>query len=187
MVRWWLSAGALGLFACLSGCSGGADGEEGLGTLASPLVSSCTADAQCGAGYACTTSGTCVRPSNCYSGATGSGVFIGSLSVDATDTQGDIAALGGAWCVTGNITVKNSTLTDLAGFSSLLSVAGTIDVEDNASLTSLQGLQNLRRLYKLALFRNASLSSLSALSRLDTLSSLHFIIMATSRTLAVQT
>ena len=176
MNKWWLSVGSLGMFACLLGCSAGADSGEGTAELASALVSSCTADVQCGAGFACTASGTCVRPSNCYSGATGSGVFVGSLLVDATDTQADLAALGGAWCVTGDITVKNTALTNVAGLSSLLAVAGTISVEDNASLTNLDGLQNLRRLYKLALFRNSSLSSLAALSRLDTLSSLQVYV-----------
>lgn len=176
MVRRWLSWGSLGVVACSWGCSGAADSDGALAELSSPLVSSCTADVECGAGFACTTGGTCVRPSNCYSGATGPGVLVGSLLVDGTDTQGDIAALGGAWCVTGNITVKNTALVDAAGFSSLLAVAGTISFEDNPSLTSLTGLQNLRRIYKLALFRNASLTSLSALSRVDTLSSLQVYI-----------
>lgn len=176
MVRWWLGGSSLGLLACLSGCAADADNVETAGSLTNPLVLSCTADAECGAGYACTTSGTCVRPSNCHSGATGSGVFVGSLLVDATDTAGDIAALGGAWCVTGNITVKNSALTDVVGFSSLLAVAGTISVEDNSSLTSLHGLENLRRVYKLALFRNVSLSSMTALSKVDTLSSLQVYV-----------
>ena len=160
----------------LSGCALENGGGEEVESGVAALVTSCSADSQCGSGYICASTGACVRPANCYSGATGAGVLTGSLVIDATDTQADLQALNGAWCVTGDVSVKKTALADLTGLNGLNAVAGSISIEDNSALASLQGLDGLRRAGKLALFRNASLSSLSALSQLRTLMSLQAYI-----------
>ena len=162
--------------ALLAGCSGGAELAEQSGSQHAALVTSCATDAECGAGFVCTTGNSCVRPSDCYSGASGPGVFAGSLVIDGTDTQADVAALNGAWCVTGDLSVKKTALTELTGLGSVIAVSSNISIEDNPSLLGLQGLSNLRRAGKLALFRNASITSLSGVSKLQTLMSLQLYI-----------
>jgi uncharacterized membrane protein len=143
----------------------------------SALLSSCATDSDCASGFVCWASGNgCVRASSCYSGSTGPGVFVGSLTVDATDTAADLQSLGNAWCVTGDISVKKTSLADLSGLRGIITVAGNVDIEDNPALVSLEGLNGLRRTSKVSLFRNASLASLSALSRLDTLMSLQVYV-----------
>jgi uncharacterized membrane protein len=109
-------------------------------------------------------------------GASGTGVFQGSLLIDDTDTLLDVQSLGGAWCVTGDVSIKKTALVDVADLSSLVAVGGTVSVEDNPSLTSLHGLESVRRAMKVSLFRNASLGSLGALSQLKTLTSLQVYV-----------
>ena len=165
------------VLAALSGCSPEAEQREEVGTEQQALGSTCAKDADCASGFVCWTSGaSCVRASSCYSGSTGEGVRVGSLTVDATDTAADLQSLGNAWCVTGDVTVKKTSLTDLNGLGGLLTVAGAVSIEDNPALRSLEGLNGLRRTTKVALFRNTSLASLAALSKVTTLSSLQVYI-----------
>jgi probable HAF family extracellular repeat protein len=163
--------------AALSGCALEAEPREEVGTEQQALGSTCVRDGDCASGLVCWTSGaSCVRASSCYSGSTGPGVFVGSLTVDAADTAADLQSVGNAWCVTGDVTVKKTSLIDLNGLGGLLTVAGTVSIEDNPALRSLEGLNGLRRTMKVALFRNTSLASLAALSKLTTLSSLQVYI-----------
>lgn len=170
----WL---VVALVSAMAGCS--VETESGLDAseAESALGSGCAADADCASGFVCWVGGNaCVRASSCYSGSTGAGVFVGSLSVDATDTAGDLQSLGNAWCVTGNVSVLKTSLADLSGLRSLITVAGNVSIQDNPALVSLEGLNGLRRTSQVALFRNASLASLAALSRLETLMSLQVYV-----------
>lgn len=167
----------LALVGLLAGCGSAGDSPESEGELQTALEPACSVDADCASGFVCWTSGaSCERASSCYSGSTGAGVFVGSLTVDATDTAADLQSLGNAWCVTGDVTVKKTSLTDLTGLGSVLTVAGNVSIEDNSSLLSLDGLNGLRRTSKVALFRNSSLASLTALSKLTTVMSLQVYI-----------
>lgn len=160
----------------ISGCAVEAEQAEDAGQVSAPLVTSCVADAECGVDYVCSPTNVCVRPKNCTSGATGPGMLQGSLTIDAVDTDADMQALGGAWCVIGNVSIKKTSLVDVAALSGLVAVSGTISIEDNAALTSLHGFENLRKAFQISLFRNGQLTSLGALSRLKLLSSLQLYI-----------
>jgi hypothetical protein len=173
-MRWY--AAGLALVGAIAGCATTGELDDEVGQAPSALTASCSTDQECASGYVCAPAGICVRPSSCTTGASGTGVLEGSLVIDATDTSLDVQSLGGAWCVTGDLSIKKTALVDLADLSSLVAVGGTVSVEDNPSLTSLHGLENVRRVMKLSLFRNASLESLGALSRLKTLSSLQVYV-----------
>jgi probable HAF family extracellular repeat protein len=174
----WLGVVVTGIFvACSHGEPGEGDGAHEVGQISSPLPSSCLVDADCATvGYVCSPANACVRPQSCVTGATGAGIIPGPLVIDATDTVGDMQALGNAWCVTGNVSIKKTALTDLTGLSGLVAVGGTLSVEDNTALTSLHGFDNLRKAYQITLMRNAALESLSALSQLKLLSALQLYI-----------
>jgi hypothetical protein len=160
----------------ISGCALNTEPEDETGQAQGAIDTSCVVDSECTTGSVCAPAGICVRPSNCAAGATGTGVLPGSLVIDATDTLSDIQSLGGAWCITGDLSIKRTALVDVAGLESLVAVGGTVSVEDNPSLTALHGLENLRRAMKLSLFRNSSLASLGALSQLKTLTSLQVYV-----------
>ena len=182
-LRWgWVVAALVG---SLAGCGVENDSPAEVSEAQSALGASCTADSDCVNGFVCWVSGnSCVRASSCYSGSSGPGVFVGSLTVDATDTALDLQSLGNAWCVTGDVSVKKTTLADLRGLSGVITIAGNVSIEDNPALASLEGLNGLRRTSKVSLFRNASLASLSALSRLDTLTSLQVYVNPALRNLS---
>jgi hypothetical protein len=57
------------------------------------------------------------------------GVVTGDVVIDDVDTFSDLAALAGAWCVTGNITVKNAPIPDLHGLESLVAVGNTLTIQ----------------------------------------------------------
>jgi hypothetical protein len=158
------------------GCSAAGSADASLSSLGSELGTPCENDAACPIGQVCSTAGSCVNPAACGTSATGDGVVQGSFVVDGADTAGDLAPLAGAWCVSGDLTIRNSDLVTLSGLSSLIAVGGTLSIQDNASLVTLDGLQNLRRLLKLSLFRNPELSGLTALTQLKTLSSLQVYV-----------
>lgn len=121
----------------------GGELPESEGQARSALDPACSVASECASGFVCWTSGSsCVRASNCYSGSTGPGVFVGSLTLDGTDTAADLQSLGDAWCVTGDVAVKQTALTDLTGLGGLLTVAGTVSIEDNPGLVSLNGLNH---------------------------------------------
>ncbi len=173
-VRDWLVCSGLGL-GLLAGCSGadaGSSNEES-GSVSQQLTQACQLDSECRpaqTGQICAPSNVCVSPAACYT-ATGPGVVTGDVLIDDVDTYADLAKLQGAWCVTGNITVKNAPIFDLSGFEGLVAVGNTLTIQDSP-LFSLNGLQNLRRLLKISLFRNPYLASLNGMPRLNTLSSL---------------
>lgn len=176
----WLGLMVTGLLAaCSQGEPGDGDGDavEEIGQIALPLPTSCVTDADCATvGYVCSPTNACVRPQSCVAGATGPGIIAGPLVIDAVDTAADLQALGNAWCVTGNVSIKKTALTDLTGLSGLVAVGGTLSLEDNTALTSLHGFENLRKVYQLTLMRNTAVESLSALSRLKLLSTLQVYI-----------
>jgi hypothetical protein len=172
---WFVCWGlGLGLLAGCSGADAGASNEEsGPGSVSQQLTQACQVDADCRpavTGQICAPSNVCVSPAACYT-ASGSGVVTGDVVIDDVDTEEDLAKLQGAWCVTGNITVKNAPLFDLSGFEGLVAVGNTLTVQDSP-LFSMNGLQNLRRLLKISLFRNPYLASLDGMPRLSTLASL---------------
>jgi probable HAF family extracellular repeat protein len=172
--KYWLGMVVTGLLtACAQSEPGGLDSTDELGQVTLPLATSCVTDADCAtAGYVCSPTNACVRPQSCVAGATGAGIIPGPLVIDAVDTVVDMQALGGAWCVTGNVSIKGTALTDLTGLSGLVAVGGTLSLEDNTVLRSLHGFENLRKVFQLSMLRNTAVESLSALSRLKLLSAL---------------
>ncbi len=83
--------------------------------------------------------------------------------------------LGGVTCITGDLRVSNSNLTDLTGLEYLVAVGGNVDVSFNPVLTSFKGLQNLKSAGRLIVAANRTLTSLAELGNLKTLHNGHSI------------
>lgn len=147
--------------------------------MSEALGQSCTLDSECRPGNVCSPTQGCVSPASCYF-ASGPGVVV---VVDDVDTWGDLNQLAGAWCVTGNLTFKNTPLSSLDQVQSLVAVGNTIRIQDNPQLSSLRGFDNLRRALKLSVLRNPQLGELSGAWRLTTLSSVQVYANAQLRDL----
>lgn len=125
----------------------------------------------------CTEEGACV-PAECAPGATGPGIIDGDLIIDGTDTAGDLARAQGAWCVTGNVHVVGTGLTDLQALDSLTHIAGSLRIEGNTgdcytcatgheNLTSLTGLESLVAASGISIRNNPALTTLSPLANVS--------------------
>lgn len=119
--------------------------------------SAATAGQSCGVGLACDSAGACAE-AECNENTTGPGVLRGSAVIDGTDAEGDVAGLAGIWCVTGDVTVNHTSLSDLSGLSGLLEIGGNLGIGTSppgcpwyqcgigsGALRSLHGLEQLRR------------------------------------------
>jgi len=133
----------------------------------------------CGAGLVCDAGGAC-KEVECNDGTQGPGVLRGSVAIDCFDTAGDLAKLAGIWCVTGDVSVSSTQLTDLSALSGLVEVGGTLGVgtslgaptgcgsPGNSQLRSLHGLEGLRRVGGwLEVFDQSPESQIADLTRLS--------------------
>jgi hypothetical protein len=173
------------LLVTLGACSAEPNRSEELGDVSERLVQACTVDSEClpaVTGKVCSPTNGCVSPAGCY-GASGPGVVVGDVVVDDVDTWGDLSVLSGAWCVTGNLTIKSSPLWAVEQARDLVAVGNTIALTDNPYLQSLYGFDNLRQALKLTVMRNPQLTSLEGAPRLKTLSSLQLYANAQLRDL----
>jgi len=94
----------------------------------------------------------------------------GSYIVDASDTAQDLEDLRLCGSISGSLTVRNSTLTNLVGLENLTDVGGEVEIRDNNSLLNLQGLENLTQIHtNLIIDANNSLLDLNGLSSLNEL------------------
>jgi hypothetical protein len=91
-------------------------------------------------------------------------VCTGNYIIDDIDTSGDINALSGCTEITGSLTIKNTTLTNLTGLENITNIGGDLRIVDNFDLTSLGGLSNLTSVNSLYILNNHALTSISALS-----------------------
>jgi hypothetical protein len=102
----------------------------------------------------------------CQPGATGPGVFEGNLTLYS---PGQMSTVGGVTCITGDLRVENSSLTDLAGLETLVAVGGNVQITWNPALTTVNGLNNLKSAHGLGIDSNPNLTSLAGLANLHTL------------------
>lgn len=119
--------------------------------------SAASAGQTCGPGLACDGAGACSVELVCDASTQGPGVLQGNVVVDGVNTAGDLAALAGKWCVTGNLSVAGTALPSLSALHDLVEVGGNLSIggwvpgcyypcsTNNAALSSLDGLQQLRR------------------------------------------
>ena len=121
---------------------------------------------QVGAGV-CDAFGGCVEPASCDLGLTGPGIIDGDYVVDQVDTATDLAGLADVWCVTGNLSIKSTSLATLDDLSGLVAVGRNLWVFSNPDLVALTGLENLRRVYRLDVQQNAHIQDLNALQDLS--------------------
>jgi len=99
----------------------------------------------------------------CVTGASGPGVWNGSLVIDSNHMPN----LSGVTCVTGDLWITESSLANLSDFSTLQQVGGRLAIVANPSLHSLQGLEKLTYVADgLAIERNPVLADTTALGRL---------------------
>ena len=106
----------------------------------------------------------------CVPGATGPGVYDGSISIYPGNPSTNLDDFGGVACITGSLMISESSLADLQALSSLQRVGGYLSLGGNDALTSLSGLENLRSIGgALSIWDNDGLADLSALSQLTSL------------------
>ncbi|MBI9104977.1 MAG: hypothetical protein JEY99_21355 [Spirochaetales bacterium] len=92
-------------------------------------------------------------------------LYAGSITIDATDTAGDIALLSSYSGLTGDLSIESTSLTSLSGLENIFEIQGGLDIEDNINLTSLTALSQLSSLGGgLTLSGNTLLSDITALS-----------------------
>jgi hypothetical protein len=129
----------------------------------------------CGCGVAETDSdsdGTpdCIDPEGipCVAGASGPGIYDGNASIGTGPGQIAIEALDGMRCVTGELYISNTELTDLSTLSSLRTIGGSLALGTNGNLTSLSGLEDLTSIGgSLYIVGNSALTSLEPLTNLE--------------------
>ncbi|HKU44818.1 MAG TPA: hypothetical protein VJR89_41955, partial [Polyangiales bacterium] len=107
----------------------------------------------------------------CTPGATGPGVYDGTLDFSAMFPNGVPAgAFGGVQCVTGDLVVSQTALSDLTLLSHLQMVGGRVAITDNSSLGSIAGLEQLTQIRgALDIMNNPALVDLAPLSQLTSL------------------
>ena len=90
--------------------------------------------------------------------------YPGDYLIDNVDTSGDIAALSGYTGITGNLRIRDTTLTSLSGLENLTSIGGSLYIDYNPALTSLSGLENITSVGGvLTIYGNTALTNLCAL------------------------
>ena len=67
----------------------------------------------------------------------------------------------------GNLRIRGTSLTNLAGLDSLKSLSGKLEIENNNDLTNIDALHNLKSLSKLELGRNRELTNIDGLGGLE--------------------
>jgi hypothetical protein len=105
----------------------------------------------------------------CTPTATGPGVYHGDLDTNSPGMGPplDFGEYGGLACVTGNLRLDDTELTDLQALSGLVGVGGTLSIFGNDQLTSLAGLESLATVGNgLYMDNNNQLASLAALGSL---------------------
>ena len=105
----------------------------------------------------------------CAPGATGPGVYDGSIYIDSwSGNADDLLELGGVTCITGTLHISNRPdVTSLSMLSSLQQIGWVLSLTELPSLENLHGLENLTTVGDQVLIaNNAQLSSLAALSNL---------------------
>ncbi len=78
--------------------------------------------------------------------------------------------------ITGSLDIRGDDITDLTALSSLTSVGGNLNIQENPNLTHLGGLENLSTVgYNLHISDNPQLTNVNGLSNLSTVGSSFFI------------
>src|SRR5690606_2480712 len=102
----------------------------------------------------------------CVPGAVGPGVYDGDIEL----SSGPVPELGGLACVTGNVIVQGSTLTDLSVLTGAQQIGGELSVLYNEQLTSLDGLDVITRIGGgFTIMGNDVLADLAGLSELNSM------------------
>jgi hypothetical protein len=79
----------------------------------------------------------------------------------------DISLLNGFTTITGNLYIKNTKRTNLAGLENLTSVGGELSIRGNNALKNLTGLENLKSVGDLVIESNTSIINLTGLENLS--------------------
>ncbi len=169
-------------------------------TLAAVLATGCGTGTECdtyyrdrdkdGFGAVGTGRFTCSQPRNfvtnnrdCDDGdenATPTGTFEGNLIIDGND-EGDLQAFIDACpgTVAGNVSISNTSRTDVDFLHSLSTVEGTLTIVNNDQLSDIGPLQNLTELGGLALQLNQGIRDLDELENLERVGSLRISVLLT--------
>ncbi|MCP4679599.1 MAG: hypothetical protein GY854_29725, partial [Deltaproteobacteria bacterium] len=139
-------------------------------------VNDATPGATCETWGTCNDLAQCVYLGWCTPGQSRPGIHDGDFVVDDLDTAGDLAQLEDKWCITGQLAIQDTTLTDLSALSGLQKVRGTLDLRRNNSLVDLSGLTNLQEINTLYVSGNDSLSSLAGMPLLKSAVSLKLYV-----------
>jgi hypothetical protein len=120
----------------------------------------CTEDAHCGDAASCIieahSTGYCIPVPNCHG--------LGGLY--QLESQADVAALEGTTC-TGSVRADGASLTDLGAAASLMWIGYSLEIVNDATLTTLDGLDGLRHVNAILLDSNAVLSDVGALAGVE--------------------
>jgi hypothetical protein len=113
--------------------------------------------------------GTCQQPlpTYCQPGATGPGIFDGSVQIWNEDANVTAEDLEGIHCITGSVTIVGSSLANMDMFQSVAAIGGSVTLMYNAQLTEVDGLSELESIaYGVYIEDNPMLSDLAGLTRL---------------------
>ena len=123
----------------------------------------------CGGNHGQGSCGTLPEGFECVPGATGPGVYDGSIYIDSWSGSSDILSnLGGVTCITGDLFVNyRPDVTSLAGLSGLQQIGGSLGISMLPSLVNLDGLEDLTTIGReVTISYNEQLSNLEALANL---------------------
>ncbi|MBN2716324.1 MAG: hypothetical protein JXX14_10745, partial [Deltaproteobacteria bacterium] len=121
-----------------------------------------SAGALCGDAGECDSMGVCIELIECVPGASGPGVYDGSIVIDS---ENPAILYSGVTCVTGDLSIVGG-VSDLTGLESLQQVWGRLGIFANPALTDVDELSNVTSVGSLEIGNNATLGDLAGLSNL---------------------
>ncbi len=112
-------------------------------------------------------------------------IFDGDILID-NDTDYQTFVASSYTEVTGDLTIRNVTFTTFLGLESLVSVGGTLTIEDNENLQSLESLIAMEQVNGLLVQNNVSLINFEGLQALHTIGNSGFSILGNHSMIDVQ-
>lgn len=95
-------------------------------------------------------------------------VSVGGIYIGGNDKLNNLSAFHNITTV-GNLSIENTSLTNLQGLNNLTRIEGTLNIKSNLNLSSFSGLENLNSIQNLYVHSNNSLINFQGLNNLKTI------------------